>query len=149
MNNILIYLLIIAALVIGAYLLFFSNVNQENMPQQNLTDIKPMENTTTHEVIFTDSGYSPSELTIKAGDTVVFKNNSTQGMWTASAIHPSHMVYGGTSLQEHCPDLENNDFDQCKSAQPGELWSFTFSKTGAFGYHNHVNISHLGKIIVQ
>ncbi len=102
-----------------------------------------------HEVVYTDSGYSPSELTIKAGDAVTFKNESSLGMWTASAMHPSHVLYSGTSLQEHCPDTANTVFDECTSAQLGQSWSFTFTKTGTWGYHNHVKPRDFGKIIVE
>jgi plastocyanin len=104
---------------------------------------------TTHEVVYSNNGYSPTELIVKAGDTVVFKNQSSAGMWTASALHPSHTVYSGTSLQAHCPDASNVTFDECKSAQPGESWSFTFNKKGSWGYHNHVQAGHFGKIIVE
>ena len=102
-----------------------------------------------HEVIYSDSGYSPSTLSIKSGDTVEFKNQSASSMWTASAMHPVHTVYGGTSLQTHCPDAANVSFDECASAQPDQSWSFTFNKKGTWGYHNHVNPSHFGKIIVE
>lgn len=103
----------------------------------------------TSEVKYTSAGYAPAELKVKAGDMVVFKNDSPFGMWTSSALHPSHMTYSGTSLQEHCPDTANASFDACASTQPGDSWSFTFNKKGAWGYHNHVKTSHFGKIIVE
>ena len=102
-----------------------------------------------NEVAYTDSGYMPSELTIKTGETVTFKNESSGPIWTASALHPSHAVYAGTSVQEHCPDTLNASFDQCGSSQPGESWSFTFNKAGEWSYHNHVKLNRFGKIIVQ
>jgi len=119
--------------------------DQTNTPVDSSQTLTPKK----HEVIYTDFGYSASEITIKVGDTVVFQNRSSSGMWTASAMHPSHMVYSGTSLQDHCPDNVNNAFDQCKSAQPGESWEFTFTKAGEWGYHNHVKTNHFGKIIVE
>lgn len=103
----------------------------------------------TYDVIYTDSGYAPSELAIKAGDTVTFKNQSSHNMWTASAMHPSHTMYSGTSLQQHCPDTANTSFDECKNDQPGTSWSFTFTKKGTWGYHNHVAANRFGKIIVE
>ena len=83
------------------------------------------------------------------GDMVVFKNQSSAKMWVASAMHPTHIVYGGTSLQAHCPDNENNAFDQCQSNSSGESWEFTFNKSGEWGYHNHSSAQHFGKIIVR
>ncbi len=103
----------------------------------------------TYDVTYKESGYSPSTLTIKAGDTVTFKNQGPGGMWTASGMHPSHTVYSGTTLQQHCPDSANNSFDECQSVGTGQSWSFTFTKTGTWGYHNHVNASQFGKIIVE
>jgi len=103
----------------------------------------------THTIAYTDAGYSPSNLTIKKGDTVTFRNQSSSSIWTGSAMHPTHMAYSGTTLQQHCPDPENNDFDQCKAEGAGASWSFTFTKTGSFGYHNHMNTSHFGKVTVE
>ncbi len=103
----------------------------------------------TWEVTYTDAGFSPSALTIKKGDTVAFNNQSSGGMWVGSASHPTHTAYSGTSAQQHCPDPENDDFDQCQAGQPGTSWSFTFAKTGSWAYHNHMNATKFGKIIVQ
>ncbi len=100
-------------------------------------------------VTYADSGFSPSTLTIKAGDTVVFKNESSSAFWPASAVHPIHRVYSGTSLDEHCPDTAGAAFDACTGIQPGNSWSFTFNKTGTWRYHNHLNASHIGTIVVE
>ena len=122
--------------------------NTVNVSQDNGIDVQ-IQLAKNYEVKYTDSGYTPSELKIKAGDTVTFKNESTHEMWVGSAMHPTHAVYSGTTLQQHCPDAENNDLDQYKSAKPGESWSFTFSKTGTWGYHNHAKANQFGKIIVE
>ena len=102
-----------------------------------------------NKVVYTDSGYSPAEIKIKAGETATFKNESSSGLWTASAEHPFHMVYGGTSLQQHCPNGASYSFDECKLSKPGESWSFRFDKKGEWEYHNHLEPSHLGKVIVE
>src|SRR3989344_3384939 len=156
-KNIIILIIIIALALVG-FLLFMgnSNINQESSTNQldnQQQETSPTgdgitETSKTYEVIYTDSGYSHSELTNQTGDTVVWKNQSSGEMWTASAMHPTHIVYSQTSLSEHCPDPENTSFDQCKSANPGESWSFMFEKTGTWGYHNHVG-NNFGKIIVQ
>jgi len=68
-------------------------------------------------------------------------------MWVASAVHPTHTLYAGTSLSEHCGNGAANDsFDQCDA---GDDYSFTFKKTGEWKYHNHVNASQTGTVIVQ
>ena len=122
----------------------------QNQQQENpIIDIQLEPVAKTFEVIYTDAGYSPSTLTIKAGDTVMFKNQSSGNMWIASGMHPTHMVYNGTDLQSHCPDAENDDFDQCANGAPQTSWNFTFTKAGTWGYHNHTNSPKFGKIIVE
>ncbi|OGZ72995.1 MAG: hypothetical protein A2908_02235 [Candidatus Staskawiczbacteria bacterium RIFCSPLOWO2_01_FULL_38_12b] len=167
MKKIIIILVGVAVVATGGYFLIIKmdNDKQQLLGEDQQTNQQPQNQTNntnisdslvsdqiqvqTYEVIYTDAGYAPSELKINTGDTVVFKNESSFGMWTASAMHPNHTTYSGTSLQQHCPDLENNDFDQCKNGNPGTSWNFTFSKAGTFGYHNHAKSSHFGKIIVE
>lgn len=123
--------------------------NSQNLQAQN-QDVVPVQQTpATHEVRYTDEGYVPSTITIKVGDTVMFKNESSKTVWTGSAMHPTHMVYSGTDLKTHCPDPENISFDQCKAEGPGTSWLFTFTKAGTWGYHNHVGPTHFGKVIVE
>jgi len=99
-------------------------------------------------VVYTNSGYSPNTLTIKKGETVTFKNQSSRSMWPASAVHPTHQVYSGTSLSEHCPDKTGTAFDACKGFLPGQSWSFKFDKVGTWKYHDHLNPSATGTIVV-
>ncbi len=96
-------------------------------------------------VTYTDEGFSPKEISIPLGTTVTFINQSTGKMWVASAMHPSHTVYSGTSLAQHCPDTTSSSFDQCAS---GDSFSFTFTKEGTWKYHDHVDASHGGSVIV-
>jgi plastocyanin len=100
-------------------------------------------------ITYTDSGYSPSVLYVKVGDIVTFKNESSKSMWPASADHPSHRVYSGTSLSEHCPDPAGNAFDACTGFLPGSSWSFKFNKAGTWKYHDHLNPSATGTIVVE
>ena len=96
---------------------------------------------------YTASGFSPSTVTIKKGDTVRWVNKTSEEMWVASAMHPAHTVYSGTTLQQHCTaGAANNSFDQCAN---GNTYEFTFDKTGEWGYHNHSDASDFGKVIVQ
>lgn len=100
-------------------------------------------------VTYTDSGYSPKSVIIPVGGTVTFVNNSSRQMWTASDPHPLHNGYSGTSESQHCPDTANVAFDECKSATAGQSWSFTFTKAGTWGYHNHRREEDGGTVIVQ
>jgi plastocyanin len=55
-------------------------------------------------------------------------------VWTASDEHPAHTIYP--------------EFDQKTVAGRGNEYSFKFEKVGTWGFHNHANASHVGKIIV-
>lgn len=136
MNKFLISVIIIAAVVAGAYFVF------KKAPKQ----ITPVSQTPIAEekiITYTDTGYSPSSLQIKAGDTVVFKNKSSQSMWPASSMHPTHKDYPTTG------GCLGSTFDACKGVQPGENWSFKFDVSGNWKYHDHLSPKNFGSIIVQ
>ncbi len=100
-------------------------------------------------VAYTEGGFSPASVTVRQGETVTWVNQSSRDMWVASAMHPSHAVYSGTSLSQHCPDTENTAFDQCTAGTSGSSYSFTFDNAGTWKYHDHVNAGNFGTIIVQ
>ena len=85
-------------------------------------------------VTYTDSGYTPNTITVKKGTTVTWTNESTGGMWTASAVHPTHQLLPG--------------FDHLKSVAKGGTYSYAFEKVGTWKYHNHVNASDTGTVVV-
>jgi plastocyanin len=103
----------------------------------------------THVITYTSAGYSPNSLAIKVGETVTWENRSSQNMWTASAMHPTHSAYAGTTLSAHCPDGGHLAFDACKGYGPGESWSFAFEKVGTWSYHDHLHPTIFGKIVVE
>lgn len=136
MNKVLLSIIIIAAVVAGAYFVF------KKAPEQT-TPISQTPKAEEKIITYTDTGYSPSSLQIKVGDTVIFKNESSQSMWTASAMHPSHESYPTTG------GCLGSTFDACKGIQPGDKWSFKFDIAGNWKYHDHLNPKNFGAIIVQ
>jgi plastocyanin len=92
------------------------------------------EQTSVEEVSMTQAGFEPATLTVRKGTTVVFKNNGTTAIWPASAPHPTHTDYP--------------EFDPRKGIKAGESWSFTFEKVGEWKYHDHLNASKFGKVVV-
>ncbi len=124
------------------------NVSEE--PTEAVTNTPPvadMKKTAVTEIDYTDAnGFTPDNISIKIGDTVKFVNKSNSEMWVASADHPTHTKYSGTTRAEHCPDTANSAFDQCAA---GSEFSFTFAKAGTWGYHNHKNPRMQGTILVQ
>jgi plastocyanin len=100
-------------------------------------------------VTYGDSGYSPATLKVKKGSVVTWQNNSSSGMWTASALHPTHKVYPGTDTTACGTQTLVAMFDACANTPSGKSWSFTFNNTGTWKYHNHSRSAHTGTIIVE
>ena len=92
-------------------------------------------NGNTEFVTVTDSGYSPNTLTIKAGTTVTFKNESGIAIWPASDPHPIHTDYP--------------EFDARRPYEQGASYSFTFERKGQWKYHDHLSPNRRGLIIVE
>jgi len=82
-----------------------------------------------------DDGFHPQTLTINSGDTVRWENKSSDDAWPASNVHPTHLLYPG--------------FDAKKPVLPGDSYSFTFTKTGTWGYHNHLEPDVQATIVVK
>ncbi|PSG99512.1 MAG: hypothetical protein BRC29_05345 [Nanohaloarchaea archaeon SW_7_43_1] len=110
----------------------------EPASEQNTDTTQPseIEYSDTRTIYFTGSGFEPADLTIRQGETVTWISNASASMWVGSNEHPTHTNYDDSTRREHC---ENGDpmvqaFDQCST---GDRYSFTFEKTGEWGYHNH------------
>jgi plastocyanin len=85
-------------------------------------------------ITYSNNGFSPSTLTVKAGTKITIKNTSSEDMQFDSDPHPAHT-----------DDTELN----VGIVSPGESMTFTVTTTGTHGYHNHLDPSDTGTIIVQ
>lgn len=85
-------------------------------------------------ITYTASGFQPSVLTIKVGDTVTITNSSGHPLQFQSDPHPTHT---------NEPELNVGNVDSGHSA------TFKVTKMGSWGYHNHLNTSDTGTIKVQ
>lgn len=85
-------------------------------------------------ITYTSSGFSPASLTIKAGTTVTWINNSGSGLSVNSNPHPIHTSYSPLNIG---------------TIVNGQSKSLIFDKPGTYGYHNHLNPSDKGTVIVQ
>lgn len=94
------------------------------------------------------SGYAPNELTVKKGSTVNFTNSSSATHRPASAQHPTHTVYPGSDIQKCGSTAQGIIFDACVGVEPGDSYSFTFNEVGEWFYHDHLNPSNFGKVVV-
>jgi plastocyanin/FtsP/CotA-like multicopper oxidase with cupredoxin domain len=84
--------------------------------------------TTTRDVAITSTGFSPSSITIKVGDTVRWTN---QDNTTHDAMSDDHTAWGSPNLP------------------PGKVWSRIFAQPGTFGYHCHIHPEMTGTIQVN
>lgn len=86
-------------------------------------------------VTYTAQGFSPKSVTIKKGNAVVFENKTGKRMSVASSVHPTHLLYP--------------EFDQYKTDQRGkDEFRFSFEKIGTWKYHDHLNSTMTGTVIV-
>jgi plastocyanin len=158
MNKNIITIVGIAIVLVGGYFLFFRSTSQSTSSISGSPSQQPITQPSTgsnsqvpaaptasaeNTVIYTDAGYAPAILQVKAGVTVVFKNQSSQVMWTASAIHPTHQAYPTTG------GCLGSTFDACRGIQPGDSWLFKFDIVGMWKYHNHLSPGDTGTIEVQ
>lgn len=83
---------------------------------------------------YTNEGYVPANITVKAGTMVMFVNESDQDMWVASNGHPAHT------------DLPT--FDQFEFSPKGSQYVYTFDQVGSWKYHDHIAPIYGGVITV-
>lgn len=106
-----------------------------NVPESN----EPTNNSSTSAKVvtveYTDAGFAPATVNVKVGDTVKFVNKSSSPFWPASDPHPIHTGLAG--------------FDAKAQVAVGESFSFKFTKTGSFGFHNHLKPTAKGKVVVE
>lgn len=85
-------------------------------------------------ITYTSSGFSPATLTVKSGTVVTVKNNSSDPLQFSSDPHPQH--------------TDNTELNMSVLAA-GKSGTFTVTKMGTWGYHDHLNSSMTGTIDVQ
>jgi len=85
-------------------------------------------------ITYSDAGFAPSSVTVKAGATVTFVNESTRGMWVASDVYPSNDLLPG--------------FDQLGAVAKNGAYEYRFNTIGRWPYHNQVLKTHIGVVIV-
>lgn len=85
-------------------------------------------------ITISSSGFSPKAITIKVGDSLIWKNTDSENHTVNSAPHPAHTAY---------PSLNLN------LIKPGEEKSLTFPTAGTYKYHDHLNPSLFGSVTVE
>lgn len=88
-----------------------------------------------YSVFYKSGVFGPTNLRIHVGDTVIFQNFDSHSIRIVSEGYPRK------------PELD--DFDSKKDIPPDGQFSYTFSKTGIFGYYNLINPDESGSVIVR
>jgi plastocyanin len=84
-------------------------------------------------ITFTDEGFSPEEITVKKGTVVTVKNESSKMVQFSSDEHPSH---------------RDNTEMNLMTLSPGETDSYTATAVGTWKYHDHIDESKTGTVVV-
>jgi len=138
MRNAVIAVVVIALLGIGAFALSqnkdSSSANSGATTKSSSSSSNPDQTNSANTITYSNSGFSPSTLTVKAGDTVTIKNTSSRPVEYDSDPHPTHT-----------DDPELN----IGTVAPGSSDSFKVTEKGAHKYHNHLNPSDTGTLIVE
>lgn len=85
-------------------------------------------------VSYSSSGFSPAQIKVKVGEKVEFKNTSGGKIQVNSVPHPTHTSF---------PELNIGVIDA------GQMKSVTLTRVGTYSYHNHLNASQGGTIVVE
>lgn len=89
-------------------------------------------------ITFTDDGFSPAQVTVKSGGAIKWVNNSSAKVQAASDPHPTHTTN---------PEITDGDF--VIELAPGASSSVKITKSGTWGFHDHLKPAVRGKIVVQ
>lgn len=137
----------IVILLVGLLYAFLYYFWLNPQPKENTNDLKDTLATTTptsppspsrpsesYVVNISKDGFSPQNLAIFPGDKITWQNKSGKDAQVASNPHPTHTDYSPLNL----PTIKNNSEA-----------SLTFPEKGSYGYHDHLNPSRYGIIVVQ
>ncbi|MEK7099387.1 MAG: hypothetical protein AAB916_02625 [Patescibacteria group bacterium] len=147
MQKILLIIVIIAVLGGGWWYIYQDQQSPAPIaPADNRSETAPVaEKSPTPDAVlvsYTDTGFAPASVTVKKGTTVTFRNESSQEIWPASAMHPTHTGYPTTG------GCRGSTFDACHGLKTGESWSFTFDAVGTWKYHDHLHAGQFGSVTV-
>lgn len=131
-------IVLVIVVLIGGYMLLSKNgssPSQSNNTQSNPTPTTQTQTNQKDENVTVDaSGFNPQSITIKAGTRVVWTNKSGGPVTVNSDAHPTHLLF---------PFLNLGEFND------GSSVSVVFDKSGKYTYHNHLNPSQTGTVIVE
>ncbi len=104
-------------------------------PTQTTSEGSPSADMMQQSVVkITATGFQPSTITIKAGESVTWINQETKIRNVSSDPHPQHTLHPFMNIGNIAASKES---------------SVTFSSKGTYTYHDHLTPSHKGTIVVE
>ena len=149
-NLLLIVGVLVFAGIVGLYIPYLQtkNVLQAPLPVATSTGALVV-------IEYTNNGFEPHTITVKASTTIEWVNISDKLMWVASNPHPSHTDLPGFDERGvegngEPASYQGSTLIQVAQAHTGVTeYRYTFTKVGRWGYHNHLSPQDRGVVIVQ
>lgn len=135
-KNVIIGLIAIAVIGVGGYVLYKNNNSSNNStPSTSFqSSSSSVDQYVIATIVYSEGGFSPSTTIVGSGSVVAIKNASSDELQFSSNPHPIH--------------TDNTELN-VGAVAAGQTKSFTATKKGAFGFHNHLNPSDAAKITVE
>lgn len=134
-------LVVIAILGIGGYAILHkspakteTSTTATSTSQQQSTTSNNSSTATANTITFDGTQFSPATMTVKSGTVITVKNTSSDSLQLDSDPHPAH--------------TDDTDLN-VGTVAPGASKTFTVTKTGSYGYHNHLDPTVQAKITVE
>jgi plastocyanin len=108
--------------------------NQTADNGQNVAQEVEEEEESSPTIIYSESGFTPENLTVESGTTVTIVNNSPRNIDFASDDHPTHLLN---------PELNAGIIPS------GQMTEIIVNNTGTWGYHDHLDATQVGTITVE
>lgn len=122
----LVFVLLIIAISYGVW-----RSTRQTLPSTGTVTSTPARTT---NITYQNGAFTPTSVTIAAGDTVKFVNAHRAAILIAPNPHPIHSSF---------PKLYSDRIE------PGDSFTFTFTEKAEVHFHNHYNPSVEGTIIVE
>lgn len=138
-KNLLVTLVVVGVIVVAGMWLLKGSSKEAPQPQYQQTTSQTSASPSATEAVknivtITSAGFIPQSITVKAGDTVSWVNQDSKSHAVNSAVHPTHLVYPPLNLG---------------NLKPGEEKSLSFPEAGTYKYHDHLNPSLTGSVVVE
>lgn len=129
-----IVILLLAALIAAAFwgaIRYFMSFEKE----QRTPSFPTRQDQTAATIHITAQGFDPRNMEITKEESVLFINDDVSAHWPASDVHPLHTT---------CPG-----FDALRGLKTGEQYRIAFTKSQTCPFHDHLDPSLAGSIVIK